>query len=96
MICAVVLFFGIGIGFAVHHKLTKPGVPFLVPLLEVRRTAPFQLEATTKPHTVIQCDFETGAVWGRGGGAALLEKEGTETISAKGRGWIGVLKRSIW
>ncbi|KAJ7257780.1 amino acid permease/ SLC12A domain-containing protein [Mycena rebaudengoi] len=72
----MVLFFGIGIGFAVHHKLTKPGVPFLVPLLE--------------------CDFETGAVWGRGGGAALLEKEGTETISAKGRGWIGVLKRSIW
>ncbi|KAJ7172882.1 amino acid permease/ SLC12A domain-containing protein [Mycena crocata] len=51
----VVLFFGIGLGFAVHHKLTRPGVPLLVPLLE--------------------CDFETGAVWGRGGGAEFLEKE---------------------
>jgi hypothetical protein len=31
----VVLFFGIGLGFAIHHKITKPGVPLLVPLLEV-------------------------------------------------------------
>ncbi|KAJ7209881.1 amino acid permease-domain-containing protein [Mycena haematopus] len=51
----VALFFGIGLGFAVHHRITKLGVPLLVPLLE--------------------CDFETGAVWGRGGGIAFREKE---------------------
>ncbi|KAJ6530300.1 amino acid permease/ SLC12A domain-containing protein [Mycena capillaripes] len=51
----VVLFFGIGLGFTIHHKITKPAVPLLVPLLE--------------------CDFETGAVWSRGGGVALREKE---------------------
>ncbi|KAJ7319073.1 amino acid permease/ SLC12A domain-containing protein [Mycena albidolilacea] len=72
----VVLFFGIGLGFAIHHKITKPGVPLLVPLLE--------------------CDFETGAVWGRGGGAALLEKERLEAENeqpAKGGRWVRALKR---
>ncbi|KAK7058012.1 hypothetical protein R3P38DRAFT_3253044 [Favolaschia claudopus] len=60
----VVLFFGIGIGFAVHHTITKPGVPLLVPLLE--------------------CDFETGAVWGRGGGEAMREKERLENSDEEG------------
>ncbi|KAJ7773505.1 amino acid permease-domain-containing protein [Mycena olivaceomarginata] len=72
----VVLFFGIGLGFAIHHKITKPGVPLLVPLLE--------------------CDFETGAVWGRGGGVALLEKERLEAENeqpAKGGRWVRALKR---
>ncbi|KAJ7116532.1 amino acid permease/ SLC12A domain-containing protein [Mycena epipterygia] len=77
----VVLFFGIGLGFAVHHKITRPGVPLLVPLLE--------------------CDFETGAVWGRGGGAAVREKERldeSERAPAKGgrrAAWRAV-KRSFW
>ncbi|KAF8162192.1 amino acid permease/ SLC12A domain-containing protein [Mycena galopus ATCC 62051] len=62
----VVLFFGIGLGFAVHHKMTKPGVPLLVPLLE--------------------CDFETGAVWGRGGGVAFREKEKELSLIAEEEG----------
>ncbi|KAF7341766.1 AAT family amino acid transporter [Mycena sanguinolenta] len=83
----VALFFGIGIGFAVHHKITKPGVPLLVPLLE--------------------CDFETGAVWGRGGGIALrkkeelrltAEQEGTEEKTpAKGLAVVWrEIKRAFW
>ena len=31
----VVVFFGVGAGFAIHHKITKPGVPLLVPLAQV-------------------------------------------------------------
>ncbi|KAJ6514208.1 amino acid permease/ SLC12A domain-containing protein [Mycena vitilis] len=79
----VALFFGIGLGFTIHHKLTKPDVPLLVPLLD--------------------CDFETGAVWGRGGGAAIREKERQETIQAadiSSRGFGGAVlravKRSFW
>ncbi|KAJ7906796.1 amino acid permease/ SLC12A domain-containing protein [Mycena leptocephala] len=78
----VALFFGIGFGFAVHHKVTKPGVPLLVPLLE--------------------CDFETGAVWGRGGGATAREKERLEeeeeNAPQKGGIWVvwTALKRAFW
>ncbi|KAJ6490822.1 amino acid permease/ SLC12A domain-containing protein [Mycena sanguinolenta] len=84
----VVLFFGIGLGFAVHHKITKPGVPLLVPLLE--------------------CDFETGAVWGRGGGIAFHEKEKELRLIAEeeGKGHkkpakglavvLGAIKRAFW
>ncbi|KAJ7035989.1 amino acid permease [Mycena alexandri] len=76
----VALFFGIGIGFTVHHKLTKPGVSLLVPLLE--------------------CDFETSAVWGRGGGAAVHEKErlaedeNTPTKVGKWTSWYAM--RRFW
>lgn len=40
---------------SIYHKITKPGVPLIVPALE--------------------CDFETGAVWKRGGGALVWEEE---------------------
>ncbi|KAJ7151973.1 amino acid permease/ SLC12A domain-containing protein [Mycena filopes] len=77
----VALFFGIGAGFAIHHKVTKLGVPLLVPLLE--------------------CDFETGAVWTRGGGTALREKEALQqeetTPGRRGvRRVLQAIRRAFW
>ncbi|KAH8921193.1 amino acid permease, theoretically lysine-specific [Atractiella rhizophila] len=51
----LVLFFGIGLIFAIHQKITRPDEPLLVPLED--------------------CDFETHAVWGKGGGKVIRENE---------------------
>lgn len=61
----LVLFVGVGAGFAIHHKLTK-NTPLIVPLLE--------------------CDFETDAVWNRGGGRIMREKERQEKELATAQG----------
>lgn len=65
------MFLIVGLGYFIHHKITKPNVPVFVPLLE--------------------CDFDTGAVWNRGDGVkekARVEEEERAALAEGRKGWV--------